>query len=39
MDFTKEDIKFAVSDDAEDWMESMFLAIDEKAYLNKNKYV
>lgn len=39
MDFTKEDIKFAVSDDVEDWMELVSLAIDGYPCLNKTEYM
>lgn len=39
MDFTKEDIKFAVSDDIEDWMELVSLTIDGYPCLNKDEYI
>lgn len=39
MDFTKEDIKFALSDDVEDWMELVSLTIDGYPCLNKDEYI
>ncbi len=39
MDFTKEDIKFAVSDDIEDWMELVNLAIDGYPCFHKDEYI
>lgn len=39
MDFTKEDIKFAVSADVEDWMELVSLTIDGYPCLNKDEYI
>ena len=39
MDFTKEDIKFAVFDDIEDWMELVSLTVDGYPCLNKDEYI
>lgn len=39
MDFTKEDIMFAVSADVEDWMELVELTIDGYPCLNRDKYI
>lgn len=39
MDFTKEDIRFAVSADVEDWMELVSLTIDGYPCLNKDEYI
>ncbi|MCM1235234.1 MAG: helix-turn-helix domain-containing protein, partial [Ruminococcus flavefaciens] len=39
MDYTKEDIKFALSDDVEDWMELVSLTIDGYPCLNKDEYI
>lgn len=39
MDFTKEDITFAVSADVEDWMELVELTIDGYPCLNRDKYI
>ncbi len=39
MNFTKEDIKFAVFDDIEDWMELVSLTVDGYPCLNKDEYI
>ncbi len=38
-DFTKEDIRFAASSDAEDWMELVNLTIDGYPCLDKDEYI
>ncbi len=39
MDFTKEDIKFAVFDDIENWMALVSLTVDGYPCLNKDEYI